>query len=80
LPFLNAFLAPNPIPAAISIVKPPSIGQAGSNGSQFGSGGEAIVFNGSMQTKNIKTRNKFSSFLLLILLSLLDTKIIPFTN
>lgn len=37
--FLLAFLAPIPIPAAIKKTKPPSIGQAGSNGSTHSSGG-----------------------------------------
>ena len=47
-----AFLAPNPIPAAMRRLKPPSIGHVGSSGSQPASGC-AIVFMGLVIPANI---------------------------
>ena len=78
--FFNALLAPNPIPAAINNVIPPSIGQSGSNGSQSFSGGAAIEFKGNTTARSNAIDNVISNFLLLSFLSMSTVKIISYSQ
>lgn len=61
-------MAPIPIPAAISKETPPSIGQAGSNGSPQGSGGgSAIVLTGLIKAKSKDIDMNNSIFLVFVI-------------
>lgn len=53
---------PYPTPTASKTVKPPSMGQPGSNGSQPPPGGSACTIEGKKIKKTIKKQNGISSF------------------